>query len=490
MSFATIFTRLGFTEPARERIEQQGYTTLAMLGDLSDEQIDKMVANLIRQPQADRTIEYPSKAVENLKVLCFWVRENARTGVATLAANYTVDMKEVSEENRSIYLETIAILRGRTLLKPEPFTDPTKWDKWWDRWSTYMSQLRGSAMCPLTYVFRPEVPAPDAEADDITHDDWLVRNTLLRGRHFVIDNGMVYDELKSLVQDGTLWPFISAYDKSRNGRAAVAALRMQLEGEPNRNLRKSKAYLMIAQAEYKGETRNYTFMQYITAHQDAHNILAGLNEAVPESKKVNDFLARISAPNMEAAKAVIFSNHAYLASFTETQTYLAHFVQTQDTHARIARNVSAAVTPGPGGKRSGGNGPGNKRKQATGPDGLKIHGYSSKEWQALSPGTKAKIFNARKQQKNDNAHERTVSSASSQVTDVTAAATAAVPPPSVPWAPSLPVPPMPPGWAPPNAPAPVWGAALPPHPTHPNWNNFARQKGPDGAGGAGGTGGH
>jgi len=68
--------------------------------------------------------------------------------------------------------------------------------------------------------------------------------------HYQMDNKRVYEELKALVLNGPGWAYTKRFDRTKNGRNAVAALRAQGEGTAAREMRKQKAYSMIATACY------------------------------------------------------------------------------------------------------------------------------------------------------------------------------------------------------------------------------------------------
>jgi hypothetical protein len=73
-------------------------------------------------------------------------------------------------------------------------------------------------------------------------------------------------------------------------------LRWQCEGTLAVQSRKAAAYAKIATARYNGQRRTFTFDNYVEIHQGARNTLLDLNEPVPETKKVTDFLAGITDP--------------------------------------------------------------------------------------------------------------------------------------------------------------------------------------------------
>ena len=87
-------------------------------------------------------------------------------------------------------------------------------------------------MIPLTYLVREheEVMPEIRNADYGSVQEQLIATMALSGPHFELDNRTLYDELKPLVVDGPGWSFIKKFDKKKQGRKAVLALRMQAEG--------------------------------------------------------------------------------------------------------------------------------------------------------------------------------------------------------------------------------------------------------------------
>ncbi|MFN9980757.1 MAG: hypothetical protein ACK53Y_12605, partial [bacterium] len=101
------------------------------------------------------------------------------------------------------------------------------------------------------------------------HDARLVATTLLQGDWFTIDNQRVYDEFKNLVVKGPGWSFVKAFDRAKDGRGAVLALKRQCEGTSAVQSRKAAAYARIASARYTGQKRGFTFDTYVELHQSA-----------------------------------------------------------------------------------------------------------------------------------------------------------------------------------------------------------------------------
>jgi hypothetical protein len=126
-----------------------------------------------------------------------------------------------------------------------------------------------------------------------TSEDERIATTAHTRSHFEADNRTLYDEFKPLIVDGPGWSFVKRFDKTKDGRRAVLALKTQAEGISAQLTRKQAAYAKLASAAYNGPRKGYDFSSFVAMHQDAHNELLDLDEPVPESKKVTDFLKGI-----------------------------------------------------------------------------------------------------------------------------------------------------------------------------------------------------
>jgi hypothetical protein len=236
--------------------------------------------------------------------------------------------------------------------KPVVLSDLGKWTKFWELFTTYLSRVKGAANTPLSYLVREhaEVTAEIAAMDYGTVEDRLIATTVLQGAHFDLDNRTLYDELKPLVVEGPGWAFVRRFDKQKDGRGAVLALRGQAEGPAAELTRKAKAYASISSAVYRGLRRGFSFANYVTVHQEAHNELQDLDEPVAEHKKVRDFLKGIQDPSLQVGKTVVLSDPVKLADFEECQQYLSTLVESTSVQAKTERNVSSVLSGGGGGR--------------------------------------------------------------------------------------------------------------------------------------------
>jgi len=402
-AFTQALIRCGFNNDTAGVIIQEGMETIDSLLVVDDDDIDAMVKN-IRETRrvlgavAVGDVTFPFVAVKRFKAMRNWTVERARTGQVMQAGAF-FGAEIPSAVSRYALEKLRKSVEDDDIDKPSELSDLTKWDIFWERFKSYIGQKRGAAKCPLTYVFRDEaevLPAAHAEVYD-DHDARLVATTLLQNDWFDLDNHRVYDEFKALVVKGPGWSFIKTFDRRKDGRGAVLALKQQCEGVSAIQTRKASAYARITVARYTGQKRNFTFDQYVEMHQNAYNTLAELDETVPETKKVTDFLAGISDPKLSNAKDMILGDIAKLTNFEACQQYLKTLVYNKATQDKHERNVS-----GLSGKDLGNN---NKRKGGRGgkgggtPRGDVTRSYTREEWLKLSDEQRQKIRNLRNAKK-------------------------------------------------------------------------------------------
>jgi hypothetical protein len=123
----------------------------------------------------------------------------------------------------------------------------------------------------------------------------------------------------------------------------MLALRKQAKGNSAKRTRKAKAYGLISGARYRGDGRNFNFANYIQIHQNGHNELLELEEPVPETKKVQDFLAGIHGSKLQVGKDIILATPQYLQDFEECQQYLCTLVSNSTAQAKNDHAVGSAT---------------------------------------------------------------------------------------------------------------------------------------------------
>ena len=237
-------------------------------------------------------------------------------------------------------------------------------------------------MAPLAYILREseEVTAAALAADYPNSDAELQATLLLTTTQARLDNQRVFDLLKPKVEGGPLWTYIRNFNRTRDGRGAYLAIKNQAEGGAAVEQRKRRAYKAIRDVYYTGKG-SFTIDQYITVFQKNYAILEELDEPVPETKKVTDFLNGLKTDELKVAKYTVIGDREKSANFDLCQQYVKSCVlgiemlppEHRGPGNLRTRGVGAAGQGPPrgnGGKR--GNGGGRKRIEPNHAEGSEI----------------------------------------------------------------------------------------------------------------------
>lgn len=387
--------RCGFNLATSDFIMEQGYDSPEELLNVSEDDLDLMIKSASRHPPPDVT--FPSLPIRKLYVLRFWADERIRTGLPTGPNLFTEQvMGEYSNLMRSDEVE-VAARKGQDPTKPDAIKAEKDWFKFWEKFKNYLGRVRGAAKIPLSYIVREHDEVTDGMREEVyeNHTKRLIATTILSGEHYRIDNESVWVELKGLVIDGFAWSYIKKFEKSQDGRSAVMALKRQCEGKTSVKTRKNAAYLSIRQSNYRGARKAFTFAQYVAIHQNAHNELEDCGEAMPESKKVSDFIDGITDQSLSAGITCVMSEERYSDSFEATQQFLGTLVANQAVHNRGKRGDDRNVSSAKGGKSGGGN----KSKKGKSGKKLEARFYPRDEWEALTQEERAKVIELKKKKR-------------------------------------------------------------------------------------------
>jgi hypothetical protein len=241
---------------------------------------------------------------------------------------------------------------------------------------------------------------------------------LLEVAHFEEDSRAVYDVITSSTLGMTSYAYVKKFEKSRNGRLALLALKLRFGGEAYDLARFNAANEVIQSATFTSPTRKYTYDQHVAKFEDAYNELALLGEPVPEASKVRLFCKSLKEKFMKASAIDTQMNKETASNFEKATAHLKsvrnlHVVDGADNDERHVSELNKDPRKR---KCSGGGHPGKRKKKggAGGAGGLQLHGYSDAEWRALPEATKAKVHAGRAAEK---AAKRAASVASSAKPD-------------------------------------------------------------------------
>ena len=386
-AFRNALTRIGINVATRTAIIENGFITIQDLVSVQDKDLDKLPKHLEawRVPNAapNAQVRIPFLSLTKLKAMRYWVLAQRCIGI---------DNPNVNDFAGQVIEETLARMKAdgdyklatedTDIRKPEKLSDLAKWTKFWELLTTYLGRIKGAALTPLSYLVREheEVTRAHHDAKYQSIPERLIATTALNGTHFDLDNRTLYDEFKPRGVDGPGWSFIKKFDRTKDGRGAVLALKSQAEGTSAKLTRKQAAYASIASSAYLGPRKGFTFASYVTLHQSAHNELLDLDEPVSESKKVTDFLKGIRDPNLNTGKSIVLGDPAKLGDFEECQQYLSTVVQNMSAQMKSERHVSSATTADGGG-----------RGGSSLVDRIKGGAYSDEQFRALSSDDKRRV---------------------------------------------------------------------------------------------------
>ena len=345
----TALQRCGFNAETATHITEQGFETPASLQQISDGDLSDMVKNSVRATVAVANITFPFLAVKRLHAFRFWAGYRQRTAQTLTAGDFADAEMALAMTRLRQYEEKVAASKDSSPTRPDSMKYLTGWKTFEEKFLNYLSQLRGQALIPLSYVIR-EVQTVTPAIREATYDDFeeeLVATTTLAGGYYQDDNKKVWSELKGLLIDGDGWTYIKQFDRPKDGRAAFFALKRQCEGESARLSITNRAYSKIAKATYSGPRgKSYNFARYVQIHQEAYNdiVAAAPEERIPESKRVRDFLKGIKDPNLKSGVAHVLGNTELLNNFERAQQYLSTVVTNEGelTSAREAESRQVA----------------------------------------------------------------------------------------------------------------------------------------------------
>ena len=339
--------RCGFNAPTVMWLIAQGFATPNDLMLATESDLDSIARSIARSaPRGAGNVTMPFIAVKNLKGFRFWADERKRTGYEANPESFTADKVPEFTAKCQEYQEQKEAAKDKDASKPDSLNKLVNWALWNESFQNYLRQILCAAKIPLVYLTRDEREAPENVLDPADFGspmEYLIEATVLEGRHYELDNPRFYWGLKTFVINGEGWSYIKKFERSQDGRRANLALKTQCEGTASMITRKNKAYASIANASYSGSRRQYKFQDFINVHQTAHNEILDCDptEAVPESKKVTDFLKEITDPKLESAVSVVLGDPKMLNDFQACQQYLLTTVENRTTLERSKeRNIS------------------------------------------------------------------------------------------------------------------------------------------------------
>lgn len=411
--------RIGFNvNLANTVIEQGGFETMRDLALLPKKDGISKLCNTIRKVPTgvgNPPILLPAVLERRLLAMQNWVMKKQALGQDLVPATFTME-----KANQIVQFVLPAEEDESSQVKaPEAFKTATKWRMFIESFDNHLSTVKGKSGLPLNYVIRTtEVPEPGAVyASD--HES-LVMTAPLAGATFKEDNAIVWAKTKELTLEGPAWNYSQPFEKARDGRGAIQAIRSHYEGPSTMNRETNEANETLSELTYTGEKRTFTFERFVSLRQEAHRVLDEAGEPVGEARKVRELLRGIHSDTMMPAIAMVKATPNMLNDFDTTVNYLAQFVAAGKVKSP-PRNVSGFEQRSPAGRGGGrgGRGRGGRGRGRGGgrgdrsPSKADDRNYTSQEWSELSVDQREKI-KALRAAKKDKAKTSNTSATNSQ----------------------------------------------------------------------------
>ena len=164
-------------------------------------------------------VQFPFLAVRKLHAFHSWVEECNRTGEDLLSASFNdAAVTEYTYKLRNDEHEMDAA-KSQGPSKPEVLKATKDWMKWFEKFKSYLRQIRGAARIPSTYMIRNHLEVNDdlRNAEYGSTLECLKAITSLNGMHFDIDNKWVWQEVKAIVIDCFGWSYIKQFEQLSDG---------------------------------------------------------------------------------------------------------------------------------------------------------------------------------------------------------------------------------------------------------------------------------
>jgi hypothetical protein len=210
---------------------------------------------------------------------------------------------------------------------------------------SYLNNALGETFLPLAYLVRDDVALPlvDPGFGMPSYHEEMVRRGDHEGTAFQRDNIALWNVISHMTHGGFAWNWVSAHERTRNGREAYIALKTHYLGESYQARIKAAADAVLQKTYYDG-ARSFTFESYITTLQKAFTDLEATGEAVAEERKVRVLLRGVTATNLQSAVQTVTATRHLKASFEAAVNYLSEINDTQKAMASAKRNVSSVAS--------------------------------------------------------------------------------------------------------------------------------------------------
>ena len=305
------------------------------------------------------------------------------------------------------------------------------WRSFRDAFQELLSRQIGSYGIPLSYIIRVNDEPLDYDAEYSALSDKLIACTLHQGTKFVSDNKLTFSLLSTHLKDSEAESTVKRFNRSRNGRACWAALKIHFESESYKSTMKTIAIANIRASEYNGPKKNFTLSSLYQIHSQAHNMLEEAGLPYSESQKIQEFQSclkeKVSIEKSVSSLITMGINPTFENYYNNLNGQISAIITLSEAASGTPRNSTRAVnefnTEGSGrgsgrgrGRGYSGRGRGRGRSYGRGGRGRgrnngnnrhtpyntrnwapHLGSYTDDEWYALTYSQKTRVFDLRNQ---------------------------------------------------------------------------------------------
>lgn len=449
---------LGFPVELKDALLEQGYDSFESFENMKDKDVDRLCTTM-RKPGG--TIDNPELAI-NADAPLFVGNPGVNVGdrfvrLLKQLAYYLRYLKKVQRHVRVTHMEPDHLQRLWTYKEQEEARDdnpdyPDKFTTSKNARETLENMLEwieasfGADDIPLSYIIR-EVVDPDGPGTHDPHnlgrptfEQELIRRAEHETEIYNSNNEKVWKMVRHVTHGTDAWSFVKAFNRTRDGRSAILALKSQYMGGEFVNKVKIEADTQLETIFWSGKARNFTWDQFTSRITSAFEDLAQFGEPKSDEEKVRRLLRAIRDPALNSAVVVVRSQAMYSQNYQNAVDFLGGEVSRNTNEARIHRGISAVGRDGRnqsnnnfgrGGESNyggrgrssgrGGRGRGRGRGTGRGQNGgarfshnghiLNNGTYPGNVWHSFKPEEKAYVNKLREEK--DNAGKRSVSAVNS-----------------------------------------------------------------------------
>ena len=276
-----------------ELIVSQGFTSIDDFNGLTQSDIGRLVKAFNSNAATTGSVGF--MAQKKLEALAFWVTNQKMRNIPLAVANWDADALEKARTESDIAVERKA--NPQTPKRPGKIATGLDWYTWIEQFTNYLAAIRGVNDVPLTYVIRKDKPAGwDPVTDAASAEETLIYQVALTGAAFEADNRTVFTKIMEVTVGETAYEWIRRFEETKDGRGAMAALRLHCEGRDFTELRITEADRILREATYTNE-RHFSFENYATLLQKAFTTYEQSYQVYPDRAKVKRLIEKINVPN-------------------------------------------------------------------------------------------------------------------------------------------------------------------------------------------------